>query len=45
VRLDGGQLEVEVEEDLHIDLTGWAVSVYRGELSDADAVFAQGVGE
>jgi diaminopimelate epimerase len=45
VGLDGGELEVEVEEDLHIDLTGWAVPVYRGELSDADAVFAQGVGE
>ncbi len=34
VRLDGGELEVEVGEDLHIDLTGWAVPVYRGELSD-----------
>jgi diaminopimelate epimerase len=45
VRLDGGELEVEVGEDLHIDLTGWAVPVFRGELSDADAVFAQGVGE
>ena len=45
VRLDGGELEVDVGEDLHVDLTGWAVPVYRGELSDADAVFAQGVGE
>jgi diaminopimelate epimerase len=45
VRLDGGELEVEVGDDLHIDLTGWAVPVYRGELSDADAVFAQRVGE
>ena len=34
VRLDGGELEVEVGEDLHVDLTGWAVPVYRGELSD-----------
>ena len=34
VRLDGGELEVEVEEDLHVSLTGWAVPVYRGELSD-----------
>ncbi len=34
VRLDGGELEVEVEEDLHVNLTGWAVPVYRGELSD-----------
>jgi diaminopimelate epimerase len=33
VRLDGGELEVEVEEDLHVTLTGWAVPVYRGELS------------
>ena len=30
VRLDGGELEVDVEEDLHIDLTGWAVPVFRG---------------
>jgi diaminopimelate epimerase len=34
VRLDGGELEVEVGEDLHVDLTGWAVPVYRGELAD-----------
>ena len=33
VRLDGGELEVEVEEDLHVNLTGWAIPVYRGELS------------
>ena len=33
VRLDGGDLEVAVGEDLHIDLTGWAVPVYAGELS------------
>jgi len=45
VRLDGGDLEVEVGEDLHVDLTGWAVPVYAGELSDADGVFAQGLGE
>src|SRR6185436_812561 len=45
VRLDGGDLEVEVAEDLHVDLTGWAVPVYAGELSDADGVFAQGLGE
>jgi diaminopimelate epimerase len=32
VRLDGGELEVEVGEDLHVNLTGWAVPVYRGEL-------------
>jgi diaminopimelate epimerase len=34
VHLDGGDLEVEVGEDLHVDLTGWAVPVYTGELSD-----------
>jgi diaminopimelate epimerase len=34
VRLDGGELEVEVGEDLHLDLTGWALPVYRGTLSD-----------
>ena len=34
VMLDGGSLEVEVGEDLHIDLTGWAVPVYRGELTN-----------
>jgi diaminopimelate epimerase len=45
VRLDGGELEVEVGEDLHVDLTGWAVPVFAGELSDADGVFAQGLGE
>jgi diaminopimelate epimerase len=32
VRLDGGELEVEVGEDLHIDLTGWAVPVFAGEI-------------
>ena len=31
VRLDGGELEVEVGEDLNVTLTGWAVPVYRGE--------------
>jgi diaminopimelate epimerase len=34
VRLDGGELEVEVGEDLHVDLTGWALPVYRGALAD-----------
>ena len=34
VHLDGGDLEVEVGEDLSVALTGWAVPVYRGELSD-----------
>jgi diaminopimelate epimerase len=34
VALDGGELEVEVGEDLHINLTGWAVPVFRGTLAD-----------
>jgi diaminopimelate epimerase len=33
VELDGGELEVDVSEDLHVDLTGWALPVYAGELS------------
>ncbi len=41
VHLDGGELEVDVGEDLHVDLTGWAVPVYRGTLSDE---FAEGAG-
>jgi diaminopimelate epimerase len=34
VHLDGGDLEVEVGEDMHVNLTGWARPVYAGELSD-----------
>jgi diaminopimelate epimerase len=34
VHLEGGDLEVEVGEDLHVSLTGWAVPVYDGTLSD-----------
>jgi diaminopimelate epimerase len=34
VQLDGGELEVEVAEDMHVNLTGWAVPVYAGTLSD-----------
>jgi diaminopimelate epimerase len=44
VKLDGGDLEVEVGEDLHVDLTGWAVPVFSGELH-ADRVLAQRVGQ
>ena len=33
VVLDGGELEVEVGEDFHVDLTGWAEPVYAAELS------------
>jgi diaminopimelate epimerase len=34
VHLDGGDLQVDVGEDLHVDLSGWAVPVYSGTLSD-----------
>jgi diaminopimelate epimerase len=34
VALDGGELEVDVGDDLHINLTGWAVPVFRGTLAD-----------
>ncbi len=33
VVLDGGELEVDVDESLHVDLSGWAVPVWRGELA------------
>ena len=47
VRLDGGELVVDVGEDLHVDLEGWAVPVFAGELSPelvADLRAADGVG-
>jgi diaminopimelate epimerase len=34
VVLDGGELEVEVGEDLQVHLTGWAIPIYAGRLSD-----------
>jgi diaminopimelate epimerase len=34
VELDGGELDVEVGEDLHINLSGWAVPVFTGRLAD-----------
>jgi diaminopimelate epimerase len=34
VVLDGGELEVEVDEDLHFNLTGWAVPVLRGTFAE-----------
>ena len=33
VELDGGELEVEVSEDLDVTLTGWAEPICSGELS------------
>ena len=34
VVLDGGELVVEVDEDMHVNLTGWARPVYTGTLSE-----------
>jgi diaminopimelate epimerase len=34
VVLDGGELEVEVAEDLRVHLSGWARPVFAGELSE-----------
>jgi diaminopimelate epimerase len=34
VLLDGGELSVEVGEDLHVTLSGWAVPVMSGTLAD-----------
>jgi diaminopimelate epimerase len=34
VVLDGGELEVEVGEDLRVNLTGWARPVFEGRLSE-----------
>jgi diaminopimelate epimerase len=42
VVLDGGELEVEVGEDLRVHLTGWARPVFEGRLSDE---FVQELGE
>ena len=33
VVLDGGELVVDVGEDMHVDMTGWARPVYAGTLS------------
>lgn len=33
VELDGGELLVGIDDDLHITLTGWAVPVFDGELT------------
>jgi diaminopimelate epimerase len=34
VVLDGGELEVEVAEDLQVNLTGWARAVFSGRVSE-----------
>ena len=33
VELDGGELEVEISDELDVPLTGWAEPVYAGELA------------
>ena len=32
VELDGGELTVDVDESLHVDLEGWAIHVFSGEV-------------
>ncbi len=34
VHLEGGELEVSLDQDLEVKLTGWAVPVYSGTLSE-----------
>jgi diaminopimelate epimerase len=34
VALDGGELEVEVDPDLRVHLSGWALPVFAGQLSE-----------
>jgi diaminopimelate epimerase len=34
VVLDGGELVVDVRQDMHVDMTGWARPVYSGTLSE-----------
>jgi diaminopimelate epimerase len=34
VALDGGQLQIEVNDQLEVRLTGWAEEVYAGEFSE-----------
>jgi diaminopimelate epimerase len=34
VLLDGGELTVEIAEDLQVNLTGWARPVFEGRLSE-----------
>jgi diaminopimelate epimerase len=34
VTLDGGELVVDVGEDMHVEMTGWARPVYAGTLSE-----------
>jgi diaminopimelate epimerase len=44
VVLDGGELEVEVDEDLHVHLSGWALPVFEGRLSEELLQELEGLG-
>jgi diaminopimelate epimerase len=45
VTLDGGELEVEVTEELDVTLTGWAEPVFAGEFSDEFVAKLEKTGE
>jgi diaminopimelate epimerase len=45
VHLDGGELEVEIGPELDVVLTGWALPVYRGQLSEQTVAALVGLGE
>ena len=45
VELDGGELTVDVDESLHVDLEGWAVPVFRGEVELAWRADDRGLGQ
>ncbi len=34
VRLDGGEMQVDIDDDLQVHLTGWARPVFEGRISD-----------
>jgi diaminopimelate epimerase len=44
VVLDGGELEVEVDGNLHVHLSGWALPVFAGSLSEEFVKELQGIG-
>jgi len=44
VSLDGGELEVEVDGDLHVHLSGWALPVFEGRLSEELLKELEGLG-
>ncbi len=44
VVLDGGELEVEVGADLRVHLSGWALPVFDGRLSEEFVSELRGAG-